>query len=67
MTDWQRIADHFNATAKCRRFKDGKPQVQHEPGCTFICCQHEKCACSMNCHGDVPLSVFLAKWQESHG
>jgi hypothetical protein len=41
--------------------------VQHEPGCTFICCQHEKCACSMNCHGDAPLSVFLAKWQAMHG
>ena len=67
MTDWQRIADHFNATAKCRRLKTAQPKVSHEPGCTFIECQHDKCACRMNDHGDEPLSAFLARWQNKHG
>ena len=67
MTSWETIANHFNATAKCRRKKDGKPQVQHEPGCTFICCEATNCACAMNGHGDEPLTQFLARWQEMHG
>lgn len=67
MTDFERIANHFNQTAKCRRLKDGKPQVSYEPGCLHIGCEHPKCACSYNGHGDEPLSVTLAKWQELHG
>jgi hypothetical protein len=67
MTDWQRIANHFNQSARCRRSKDARPQVAHEPGCTFIECQHEKCACRTNAHGDEPLSMTLQKWQEAHG
>lgn len=67
MSDWEKIASHFNATAKCRRLKDGKPKVQHDPGVTYICCEHPKCACSMNFHGDEPLSVTLAKWRALHG
>lgn len=66
-TDWQRIADHFNATAKCRRRKDGKPKIDYIPGCLSICCEHDKCSCAMNFHGDEPLSESLAKWQELHG
>ena len=67
MTDFERIASHFNTTAKCRRRKDSRPRVDHEPGCTFIQCEHKECACVMNSHGDEPLSVTLAKWQERHG
>jgi len=44
-----------------------EPQVHHDPGVTYVCCQHERCACSMNFHGDEPLSVTLAKWRDLHG
>lgn len=67
MTDWERIANHFNSTAKCRRRKDGKPQVHHEPGVTYVCCEARRCACAMNGHGDEPLTLFLARWQRLHG
>jgi len=67
MTDWERIASHFNATAKCRRRKDSKPRVEYEPGCLHIGCEHKNCTCQMNFHGDEPLSVTLARWQERHG
>ena len=69
MTDWYRIADHFNQTAKCRRFKDGKPKVSYEPGCLHIGCEHKNCACRMNFHGDEKptLTEILKWWQESHG
>jgi hypothetical protein len=67
MTDWQRIAEAFNAGAKCKRRKDARPRVQHEPGCTFIACDHERCVCAMTDPGDGPLSALLARWQAVHG
>lgn len=67
MTDWERIINHFNATARCKRRREGKPQVSYEPGCLTISCDHEKCVCAMNFHGDEPLSTSLIKWQERHG
>jgi hypothetical protein len=67
MTDFEHIATCFNAKARCRRSKDARPQVAHDPGCTFIECQLANCACRTNSHGDEPLSSFLAKWQERNG
>jgi hypothetical protein len=67
ISDFERIASHFNATARCRRSKDAKPQVQYEPGCVWIECQHKQCSCRTNGHGDESLTSFLAKWQERNG
>lgn len=69
MTDWEKIANHFNATAKCRRRKDAKPQISYEPGVLSIGCEHPSCACRMNLHGDEKptLTEILKEWQERHG
>jgi hypothetical protein len=67
ISDFEKIAAHFNQTAKCRRSKEAQPKVDHTPGCTFIECQLANCACRTNGHGDEPLSSFLAKWQERNG
>jgi hypothetical protein len=67
ISDFERIAEHFCATAKCKKRKTATLQVHHEPGVTWICCEHEKCACILN-DGDSPqLSETLAKWQRLHG
>jgi len=66
MTDFERIMNHFNAIAKCKR-RDAKPQLGYLPGCAFIECEHEKCACRMNDGEGLKLSEFIAKWNGRHG
>lgn len=66
-SEWERIADQFNASAKCKRRRQASPRVDHEPGCTFIRCEHADCVCAMNDPGDGTLSAFLARWQQRHG
>jgi len=67
MTDFERIMNHFNLTAKCKRRRDAKPQLGYLPGCAFIECSHEKCACRMNDGEGLKLSEFIAKWNRRHG
>jgi hypothetical protein len=67
MTDFERIQNHFNDTAKCKRRRDAKPQLGYLPGCAFIECEHEKCACRMNDGEGGPLSEFIAHWNARHG
>lgn len=67
MTDFERIQNHFNALATCKRRRDAKPQLGYLPGCAFIECEHEKCACRMNDGDGGPLSEFIARWNARHG
>jgi len=66
-SDFDRIAAHFCATAKCRKRKDATLQVHREEGVTWICCEHAKCACVLNDGDTCKLSDTLAKWQQLHG
>jgi hypothetical protein len=67
MTDFERIVNHFNATAKCKRRRDGMPKLGYLPGCAFIECEHENCPCRMNDGDGLTLSAFIAKWNAHHG
>lgn len=67
MTDMERIMDHFNQNATCRKRRDAKPQIGYLPGCAFIECEHADCRCRMNDGEGGPLSEFIARWQTLHG
>lgn len=58
-SSWERIKDHFEATAKCRH--GNKPRVNHE-GCTWV--EIDGCKCESVDGEGIPLSQFLAEWQE---
>ena len=66
-TDFERIRDHFNESATCKRRRDAKPKLGYEPGCAFIECEHSQCACRMNDGEGLPTSEFIARWQRRHG
>lgn len=66
-TDYERIRDHFNESVTCKRRRDAKPQLGYDPGCAFIECEHEQCACRMNDGEGLPTSEFIARWQRRHG
>ena len=66
-SEWERIAAHFCSTARCKKRKVATLQVHHEPGVTWVCCEHEKCACVLNDGDSSSLSETLAKWVRRHG
>jgi hypothetical protein len=63
MTDFERIKAHFEANATCPHKQ--KPLVNYDPGCAFIqCSKGGACKCQMNEGDGIPISQFLAGWQE---
>lgn len=67
-TSEERQMNHFNTHNNgCRLRRESKPQIQHEPGCTWIECDASRCPCAMADGGDLSTSAFLAKWQGRYG
>lgn len=67
MTDQERIMNHFNQHAQCRKWAQANPKLKYEPGCAYIECEHADCRCRMNEGDGIPLSEFIAKWEARHG
>lgn len=67
MTDTERIMDHFNATAKCRKRREANPKLSYEPGCAYIQCEHADCRCIINDGDGGPLSELIARWERRNG
>lgn len=63
MTDWESIKTHFESKAKCKL--GNKPCVHYEPGVTWIACHlGDGCKCQKNDGDGIPLTQFMAEWQE---
>jgi len=67
MTPDEQTMKDFAATAKCRRRANASPRINHEPGVTWIECDHPKCACRINDGDGLPLPEFVKKWEGRHG
>ena len=60
-TEWERITAAFERQT-CRL---GNQPVVHHDGITWIeCAQANSCRCRMHDAEGVPLSQFLARWQQ---
>ena len=66
-TEEERIMQHFNQHATCKRRRESRPQIHHEPGCTWVCCEANRCACSMVDGGDLTTTGLITKWEGRHG
>lgn len=64
MSDWEKIVNHFEATAKCRC--KNKPRVHYDPGCVVID-TNGNCKCQMHDGEGLPLTQVLAEWQKKFG
>jgi hypothetical protein len=61
MTDWEKIVNHFEATAKC--VHGNNPRVFYEPGCLVVETKGN-CKCEHWDGEGLPLTQVLAEWQK---
>lgn len=62
-SEWERIVDHFEATAKCRC--GNRPRVFYEPGLTIID-TNGNCLCQHHDGEGFTLTQVLAEWSSRY-
>lgn len=60
MSDWERIVNHFEATARC--VHKNAPKVSYEPGCLVVEC--DGCNCAHHDGNGLPLTQVLIEWKK---
>lgn len=61
MSGWEKIINHFEATAKC--IHGHRPHVSYDPGCVVID-TNGNCKCESHCGDGLPLTQVLIEWKK---